>query len=171
MISPGQGEHFMSHFRIVTTYPHSIEKVWAALTDPELIPLWTVTGQGAHAEEFAPNVGTHFRYIGKPVPGWDGVVHCEVLAADAPRFLKYSWANHPDDEASIVAYELTSTLESATTLVYEHTGFKGVGGILMSKLLARVRRKMLTKGLPPVLDDLTDAGTLRTDSLLRPKQS
>ena len=119
---------------IVNRYPHSIEKVWAALTDPTLIPLWTVTGQGAHPEGFEPTVGNRFRYIGRPFPGWDGVVHCEVLKVDAPHQLKYSWRNHPDDEPTFVSYELTET-SVGTTFEYDHTGFKGLGGLFMSKLL------------------------------------
>ena len=37
---------------------------------------------------------------------------------------------------------------------YEHTGFTGAGGFVMAKLLGRVRTKMLTVGLPAVLDDM-----------------
>ena len=45
----------------------------------------------------------------------------------------------------------------------------GVGGVFMSKLLGHVRRKMLRVGLPPVLDDPDQDGTLRPGSTLRPK--
>ena len=45
----------------------------------------------------------------------------------------------------------------------------GVGGVFMSKLLGHVRRKMLRVGLPPVLDDLDQDGTLRPGSTLGPK--
>jgi uncharacterized protein YndB with AHSA1/START domain len=166
----GTKETRMSKIRIVRTYPHPIAKVWAALTDPTLIPLWTVTGQGAHPEGFQPVEGTRFTFVGQPVPGWDGVVHCQVLEVDAPRHLRYSWANHPEDRPTIVAYTLSPSVEG-TTLVYDHTGFKGPGGFFMSQLLGRVRRKMLTKGVPPVLDDLTEAGTLREGSPLQPKSS
>ena len=39
----------------------------------------------------------------------------------------------------------------------------------MAKLLGRVRTKMLSVGLPAVLDDLDDDGALRLTSTLRPK--
>jgi hypothetical protein len=39
----------------------------------------------------------------------------------------------------------------------------------MAKLLGHVRRKMLGVGLPPVLDDLDDDGTVRPGSTLRPE--
>ncbi len=39
----------------------------------------------------------------------------------------------------------------------------------MAALLGHVRRKMLRVGLPPVLDDLGEDGTLRPGSTLRPE--
>ena len=36
----------MSDIRIVRDYPHPLAKVWRAVTDPALIPLWTATGPG-----------------------------------------------------------------------------------------------------------------------------
>ena len=67
-----------------------------------------------------------------------------------------------------VAYRLEPQA-GGTRFTYEHTGFTGVGGVFMAKLLGRVRRKMLTVGLPAVLDDLDDDGVLRPASTLRPK--
>ncbi|MER6065414.1 hypothetical protein ABT167_30440 [Streptomyces sp. NPDC001792] len=40
----------------------------------------------------------------------------------------------------------------------------------MAKLLGTVRTKMLTKGLPAVLNDLDDQGNLRPESPLNPKR-
>ncbi len=40
---------------------------------------------------------------------------------------------------------------------------------LMAQLLGRVRRKMLSVGLPAVLNDLDDVGTLRPASTFRPR--
>ena len=51
-----------------------------------------------------------------------------------------------------------------TRFSYEHTGFTGLGGVFMAQLLGHVRRKMLRVGLPAVLDDLNDDGTLRPTS-------
>lgn len=41
----------------------------------------------------------------------------------------------------------------------------------MAKLLGRVRTKMLSAGLPAVLDDLDDDGMLRPTSTLKAKSS
>lgn len=39
----------------------------------------------------------------------------------------------------------------------------------MAQLLGAVRRKMLSAGLPAVLNDLNDQGRLRPESTLKPK--
>jgi uncharacterized protein YndB with AHSA1/START domain len=147
----------MSDIRIVRDFPHSPETMWRAMTDPELVPLWTATGQGAKPENFEPKVGCHFRFVGKPVPGWDGIVRCEVPEVNAPELLRYSWRGSNDEDPTIVTYLIEPT-GSGSRLTYEHTGFSGIRGRMMSELLGRVRRKMLDKGLPPVLDQLERPG-------------
>jgi uncharacterized protein YndB with AHSA1/START domain len=159
----------MSEIHIVRDYPHSLEKVWRAVTDPELIPLWTATGAGARAEGFAATVGTTFRFVAKPKPGWSGVVVCEVTEVREPSLLRYSWQDEGGGEVTEVAYRLEAHGEG-TRFTYDHTGFTGAGGFLMAKILGTVRTKMLSQGLPAVLKDLDDRGNLRPGSTLRPKQ-
>lgn len=140
----------MSEFEIVRDYPQPRPRVWRALTDPALVPRWTSTGRGGRPEGFAPEVGTRFRFVGQPVPGWDGIVRCEILAADAPELLSFSWRNQETDEPSTVTCHLGET-PAGTRLTYRHTDFRGAGGFVMSRLLHRVRRRMLTEGFPEVL--------------------
>jgi uncharacterized protein YndB with AHSA1/START domain len=158
----------VSDIRIVRDYPYPPAKVWRVVTDPALIPLWTATGAGGRPEGFATIVGTKFRFVAKPKPGWSGVVDCEVLEVNEPSLLRYSWADGRGGDVTKVAYRLEPHT-GGTRFIYEHTGFTGVGGAFMAKLLGHVRRKMLRAGLPPVLDDLGDDGTLRPGSTLRPK--
>jgi uncharacterized protein YndB with AHSA1/START domain len=139
------------------------------VTDPALIPLWTATGAGGRPEGFAATVGTKFRFIAKPKPGWDGVVDCEVLEVSEPSLLRYSWTGDEDGDVTEVAYRLEPHA-GGTRFTYEHTGFTGVGGVFMAKLLGRVRSKMLKVGLRAVLNDLDDSGALRPASTLKPKR-
>jgi uncharacterized protein YndB with AHSA1/START domain len=158
----------MSEIRIQHDYPHSPAKVWRAVTDPALIPLWTATGAGGRAEGFATTVGTKFQFVAKPKPGWSGVVDCEVLEVNEPSLLRYSWVGGDGGDVTEVTYRLEPRADG-TRFTYEHTGFTGIGGFFMTKLLGRVRTKMLTAGLPAVLDDLDDDGGLRAASTLRPR--
>jgi uncharacterized protein YndB with AHSA1/START domain len=158
----------MSGTRIVRDYPHPPTKVWRAVTDPALIPLWTSTGQGARPEGFSPTVGTRFRFVAKPRPGWRGIVDCEVLEAREPSLLRYSWVGEENGTATYVAYRL-EPYAGGTRFTYEHTGFAGIGGFLTNLVLGIVRKKMLRVGLTAVLNDMDDDGTLRSTSTLRPK--
>ncbi len=144
----------MSEFSITNDYSASPEKVWRALTDPELVALWTTTGQGGKPVGFEPIVGTHFKFVATPLPGWNGIVECEVLEVRAPSLLRYTWRNGDDDAKTIVTCRVEPR-GSGTRFTWEHTGFTGVGGFMMSKLLASVRRKMLSVGLPAVLEKVT----------------
>src|SRR5262249_29054582 len=139
---------------IVRTYPYPPAIVWRALTDPRLIPRWTSTGAGGRPEAFSTEVGTRFRYVAKPKPGWSGTVNCVVLEADAPSLLRYSWQDAAGGEPTLVTYMLEPYVDG-TRFTYEHTGFTGIGGFFMAQLLGLVRRKMLTVGLPAVLADLS----------------
>ncbi|WP_322780465.1 SRPBCC domain-containing protein [Frankia sp. Cas4] len=151
----------MSNIRIVRDYPHPPTRVWRAVTDPALIPLWTSTGQGGRPEGFSTAVGTRFQFVAKPRPGWRGIVDCEVLEAREPSLLRYSWVGDQNGDATYVTYRLEPHA-GGTRFTYEHTGFTGVGGFLLAKLvLGPVRKKMLRVGLTAVLNDVDDNGMSR----------
>jgi hypothetical protein len=85
-----------------------------------------------------------------------------------PSLLRYSWTGDEDGDVTEVVYRLEPRA-GGTRFSYDHAGFTGVGGVFMAKLLGHVRRKMLRAGLPSVLDDLDEDGTLRPGSTPRPK--
>jgi uncharacterized protein YndB with AHSA1/START domain len=145
----------MSDFHIVTEYPHPPAKVWRALTDPRIIPLWTSTGKGGRPVGFSPVVGARFQFVAKPMPGWSGVVRCEVLEVSAPSLLRYTWMGDEGDDVTVVTCRLEPHA-AGTRFTFDHTGFTGIGGFLVSKVLASVRRKMLTVGLARALDAIDD---------------
>jgi uncharacterized protein YndB with AHSA1/START domain len=148
----------MSSIRIMREYAHSPAKVWRALTDPELIPLWTSTGRGARPVGFSTEVGTRFTLVAKPIPGWNGTVNCEVLESREPSLLRYSWFSDEGGDVTQVTYRLEPH-GASTRFTYEHTGFTGIGGFLLANLvLGPVRKRMLGTGLRAVLDDIDDQG-------------
>jgi uncharacterized protein YndB with AHSA1/START domain len=106
---------------IVTEYelPHAPEKVWRALTEPELIARWLMVN------DLRPIVGHRFTFKAQPLPGWDGVVQCEVLAVEPLRRLSYSWRGGSDETSrldTVVTWTLTPTA-TGTRLLLEHAGF------------------------------------------------
>jgi uncharacterized protein YndB with AHSA1/START domain len=151
----------MTDIRITRDYPHPPAKVWRTVTDPEIVPRWTATGRGGRPEGFSPVIGTRFRFVGKPVPGWRGVVECEVLEVHEPTLLRYSWRGDENGRTTQVLYRITPHGEG-TRFTYEHTGFAGIGGFFMARfVLGPVRTTMLDVGLRAVLDEVDDAGRLR----------
>src|SRR6186713_533354 len=67
---------------------HLPEKVWRALTDPELLAQWLLPVVDLKLE-LEP--GSAFTFKTQPYPGWDGSVNCRILESEAPRKLSYAW--------------------------------------------------------------------------------
>jgi len=143
----------MSGIRIVRDYPHPPAKVWRALTEPDLIARW-----GMRPEGFAPLVGTRFRFVAKPNPGWRGFVECEVLEVRPPSLLRYSWVGNEKSPTTHVAFRLESHA-GGTRLTFEHTGFVGAGGFFLANLIMKPGwKKILASTFPTVLTDLGEGG-------------
>lgn len=100
------------------TLPHRPEKVWRALTEPNLLAAWLMPN------DFRAVVGHAFTFRAPPMQDWDGVVNCEVLEVDAPKRLRYSWRGGPSNARldSTVTWTLTA-VEAGTQLRLEHGGF------------------------------------------------
>jgi uncharacterized protein YndB with AHSA1/START domain len=154
----------MSEIRIVKEYPYSPAKVWQVLTEPALIARWLMRLEGFRAQ-----VGTRFRLVAKPEPGWRGFVECEIIELQPPRVLAYTWNGDDKGAPTTVRY----TLEPVATgkrLIFEHTGFSGVGGFLLAKLvLGPGWKKMMHTRLGELLGALRDDGTLDANAALAPR--
>lgn len=91
-------------------FAHPPEKVWRALTRPELVAEWLMAG------DVAPTLGHRFAF------GADwGHVDCEVVEVEPERTLAYSWDGKGLE--SIVTWTLTPTA-AGTHLRMEQTGFQ-----------------------------------------------
>jgi uncharacterized protein YndB with AHSA1/START domain len=135
------------------TYPHAPERVWRALTDPTAIADWLMTPHG-----FEPRVGCRFQFrVPKPPPGWRGIVDCEVLVVDPPRTLAYSWQGEPKHRPTKVTWTIEPAPEGAH-LKLVHSGFRGVGGMLLRWMLGGGWKGMVEKHIPDVLSRMTDTG-------------
>jgi uncharacterized protein YndB with AHSA1/START domain len=95
--------------------PHPPEKIWRALTQGALLEEWLMKN------DFTPAVGAKFTFRTQPMPHWNGVVDCEVLAIEPQRRLSYSW-NAAGGLQTTVTWTLTQ-VEGGTRLRLEQSGF------------------------------------------------
>ena len=96
---------------------HAPEKVWRALSDPELLSQWLLPVVGL---TFEP--GHAFSFKAPPKPGWDGTVDCRLLEIEAHRKLSYTWVVG-DFIDTVVTFTLTPS-ESGTRLTLVQSGFR-----------------------------------------------
>ncbi len=114
------------------------EAVWAALTDADALAEWLMPN------DFAPRLGHRFTFRTRPAPGFDGIVHSEVLALDAPRLLVLAWRGGPLD--TTLRFELQDHPEG-TLLTLRHDGFRGLGNLLPRIVLGLGWRRLLERKL------------------------
>ena len=89
---------------------HPPQRVWRALTQPQLIEEWLMKN------DFMPVVDHCFNLRGD----W-GAVDCQVLAVEPNKTLSYTWAAMGLE--SVVTWTLTKT-PTGTHLRMEQTGFR-----------------------------------------------
>jgi uncharacterized protein YndB with AHSA1/START domain len=132
-------------------YPHSIGNVWHCLTNADLIAKWLMTN------DFKPQVGHRFKFTAQPMPGWCGIVDCEVLEVVENSRLSYTWVSGPKpgskDISTVVTWQLTS-VQGGTRLVLEHTGFAGFRGYMTSFILGKGWKSKIANAFENQLDKL-----------------
>lgn len=110
--------------------PHSPDKVWQYLTEPQLLAQWLMEN------DFKPIVGHSFQFRTKPIVkfGFDGIVNCEVLEVVPKKRLSYTWKGGSGGKVSLdskVTWTLTPK-DDGTELLLAHTGFKGLKNFFAS---------------------------------------
>ena len=89
---------------------HPPEKIWRALTQPQLIEEWLMKN------DFKPVVGHGFNFRAD----W-GAVDCQVLAVEPNKTVSYTWGAYGLE--SVVTWTLTPT-SAGTRLRMEQSGFR-----------------------------------------------
>jgi uncharacterized protein YndB with AHSA1/START domain len=99
--------------------PHPPERVWRALTQASLIEQWLMKN------DFQPVAGHLFNFRATPMPHWNGIVECAVLAVEPHRRLAYSWntGEGPGGLRTVVTWTLTPT-GAGTHVRMEQSGFR-----------------------------------------------
>ena len=124
---------------------HPPEKVWRALTTPELLTQWLLPVIG-----FELSPGHTFTFEAEPQPGWDGVVNCRMIEATPHETLAWSWV--VGDIDTVLRFTLAPS-EAGTLLTIVQSGFKAtqrqnLGG-------ARYGWKMMSSKLIDLLEEMS----------------
>ena len=69
-------------FRVERTFDHPIERVWAAYTDPALIPQWW--GQGTTVDRLDLRTGGGWRFVSNPGTDKESAVSGDFLEVSPP---------------------------------------------------------------------------------------
>lgn len=108
--------------------PDPPERVWRALTDPDLLAAWLMPNN------FRAEVGARFQFRTAPAPGWSGIIECEVLDVMPHRLLVYSWrggsksiGGYGHELDTVVTWKLAPLENGGTRLCLEHSGFDPEG--------------------------------------------
>lgn len=92
------------------------EKVWRALTVPELLAAWMMPN------DIKPQAGSRFAFTQA-----DAAIECEILEAQPERLLRYSWREQAGEMSepldSTVTFTLARTVSGGTHLRIVHDGF------------------------------------------------
>ena len=131
-------------------YPHPPQDVWAAITDPHALAEWL------EPNNHQPVVGHKFQFCCDADACGAGVTECEVLEADSPRRLVWSWVYISKDASRSAPMTITWMLvpkENGTLLILEHTGAENISwlirnmmrlgwGFMMKKLIPRILKRI-----------------------------
>jgi uncharacterized protein YndB with AHSA1/START domain len=151
--------------------PHSIDKVWRAFTDPQLLRLWFMENN------IQTEVGRYFTFQMAPQKGWDGITHCEILAVEPQKYISYSYRGEATGEKALACAGIHSTtadkltkgiftkLDTIVSITFEPTcggtsvhlkqsGYKGIKLVLISFVMQMGWNKQLKKKLPKVLEKI-----------------
>ena len=95
---------------------HPIQKVWNAISQAEHISRWFMKA------DFEARPGYRYQLNGKARDEWDGILKGEILEANPPHFLAYSFESNELIHPMRVTWTLSEIAEG-TLLRLEHSGF------------------------------------------------
>lgn len=99
------------------TFPHPMERVWAAISSADAIAEWLFTC------DFRPEIGHKFTFRTTPPEGstWRGWTDIEVLEFSPPTRMVWAWESAEIDTPTRVIFEL-ETVDGGTKLSLSHVG-------------------------------------------------
>jgi uncharacterized protein YndB with AHSA1/START domain len=159
----------MRVLRRTAVYPHSVEDVWAGLTDRQALAEWLMPTTFGEAR-----VGHRFRFQFDPEHFCTaGIVECEILACEPPHRMVWSWQKMAElgkPQAPAMQVEWRLTPEGTSTRVeLVQTGLEGQPWLLTTAM-SFGWRLYLRKYLPAVLRHI-HSGTFTPGAISREKRA
>lgn len=130
----------MREIRKERVYACRLETLWAAIATREGLSGWLMPC------DFVPVIGSKFTFRTKPAPGFDGVVHGEVLALEELRLVRFRWRS--GRMSTVVSLTIESVDPRNTKLCVRHSGFSGLSSVIARIALGLGWRKLLRRELP-----------------------
>lgn len=99
------------------TFPHPVERVWAAISNADAISEWLFTC------DFRPEIGHKFTFRTTPPEGstWRGWTDIEVLEFSPPTRMVWAWESAEIDVPTRVIFQL-EPVDGGTKLSLSHVG-------------------------------------------------
>jgi len=138
----------MKKIEINVTVPYSIEKVWQALTEHQLMSQWLME------TDFKPEVGYQFRFKGKENKFWRGYIECKVVNIEPLKSIQFTWQNAEKQTPTLITYELAKT-DNGTSIHATNDGFDNTygpfSGFFYRTMIKAGMKKEFSGKLPKVL--------------------
>lgn len=138
----------MSEIRVEVDLPHPPDRVWRALTEPDLLSSWFLP------TDLEPGAGRLFQAVPHRVPGFSGAFDIEVMGVVPARSLLMQWRG--DQLHAQVTWEIDA-LPEGSRLTVRQNGFLGVNGTLRRRELRGAYQEMFEERLPVALARLAQA--------------
>lgn len=146
----------MKTIKKIVHLPHTVDKVWVALTNAEALAEWLMPNTFRE-----PVVGHEFRFQYDPDPICSsGIVNCRVKEVSEPNRMVWEWHNGPMKAGkpappAMQVEWILEPVENGTRLTLVQTGLKGQPWIIPFAMSVGWRI-YLRKMLPQVLGNIKE---------------
>lgn len=141
----------MKKISLTVDLPYPIEKVWKAITEPELMSQWLMP------TDFQPEVNHEFTFKGTPNKFWRGWTACKVIAVKPMEQVQFTWQNSEKQTPTLITYTLTKT-STGTTIQATNEGFDNTygpfAGLFYRQMIKAGMKQEFSKKLPAVLSKI-----------------
>lgn len=142
----------MAKIIIDTDLPYSLNKVWKALTEKDLLSQWLMQ------TDFEPIIGKKIRFTGQPNKFWRGYVDCVVTNIELEKLIEYKWQSNEKHTPTTIRHEISKNSNGTTHLIATHLGFnKSHGwfsGLFFRTMIRLGMKKEFLEKLPKNLSEI-----------------